>query len=240
MVGALRAEWYDLDEGTEYDFLGWLHSSPLPRLAELPGVSWVGHYRIAEKPSLAVVGSTYSRCETTDAVPPGRSFVLLVAADSDFLLTPDPALVALGAEPRLAKRRNWREAVFVEEMQVEGPEALKHERDRAAPPAMQLGNFVVTSPDMERELAVYYRRHRLIQVGATPCCIGARKFVATVGWPKHAILYEFTRMDEEETLFEARINAALPNLRWEGTHPLKFVIHAPHAPHAGRRIWPPV
>ncbi|MBI3917273.1 MAG: hypothetical protein HY322_09725 [Betaproteobacteria bacterium] len=30
------------------------------------------------------------------------------------------------------------------------------------------------------------------------------------------------------------------NERWTGRHVLKIVVHAPHGPHAGRRIWPPV
>ena len=72
---------------------------------------------------------------------------------------------------------------------------------------MQFGNFVIESPQAERALALYYRKHRFRQVAATRGCIGARKFVSSVGWPKHGILYEFTGMDDGETLFEARMNA---------------------------------
>ncbi len=240
MADAMRAEWYDLDESGTADYLAWLHGAHLPRLQALPGISWIGHYRIAEKQGSAVAGSTHARRETTDSVAPGRAFLLLTAAPADILLKPDPELAALDAEPRLTERRNWREAVFVEETRVAGPEALHHKRDKVAPPAMQLGNFVTVSPAAERELAGYYRRHRFLQVEKTPGCIGLRKMVSSVGWPKHGILYEFTDMKDGDSLFEARMNAAIPDMRWAGTHPLELVVHAPHAPHAGRRIWPPV
>jgi hypothetical protein len=234
MADALRAEWYDLEPGAEEGFIAWLHGDHLPRLQRLPGVRWIGHYRIADKAG----SGAHDRQETREPVPPGRGFVLLTAAGGDLLLTPDPALAALDAMPRLADRRNWREAVFVEETRVDGPAAGQHDRARAAPPAMQLGNFIVSSPAGEKEMARFYRRHRLPQCAATAGCIGARKLVSAVGWPKHGILYEFIDMGEGDTLFEARMNAAIPGARWEGTHPLKLVIHAPHAPHAGRRIWP--
>ncbi|NDB67773.1 MAG: hypothetical protein EB015_07170, partial [Methylocystaceae bacterium] len=55
----------------------------------------------------------------------------------------------------------------------------------------------------------------------------------------HGILYEFEDMRPDESLFEARMNMSSPHLKWTGPHPLNLVIHAPNAPHAGRRLWPP-
>ena len=55
---------------------------------------------------------------------------------------------------------------------------------------------------------------------------------------QHGILYEFTAIEPDEVLFEARFNNALPALKWAGRHVLSYVVHGPNAPHAGRRIWP--
>ena len=238
MSRGLRAEWYDVDAGDERDFVTWLHGEHLPGVAAGAGIAWVGHYKIVDKPSLAVAGSIHQRRETGDLVPPGRQFVLLTCGDADSLLAPSSVAAQLDTAGFLAKRRNYREAVFIEEARIDGPAHEPVERERLAPPAMQFGNFVIESPQAERAMALYYRRHRFLQVAATRGCIGARKYVSTVGWPKHGILYEFTGMDAGESLFEARMNAAVPGLLWQGMHPLQVVIHAPHAPHAGVRIWP--
>lgn len=238
MPQGLRAEWYDLDAAAEVDFLDWLHSEILPPLSARPGVGWVGHYRIVEKPASLAEGGTPARRETTEPVPPGRQFVLLTAGDVETLLGTE--IASEFKHVRLAQRNNWREAVFIEEQRVNGPAAVRHDRDLSAPPAMQLGNFVIGSPEAERQMALYYRRHRFLQVEQTKGCIGARKYVSSVGWPKHGILYEFEDMHPQDHLFEARMNAAIPDMRWSGPHPLHMVTHAPHAPHAGRRIWPPV
>jgi hypothetical protein len=47
-------------------------------------------------------------------------------------------------------------------------------------------------------------------------------------------------MEPHEENFEQRFRDAGLNERWTGRHVLKIVVHAPHGPHAGRRIWPEV
>ncbi len=240
MPQALRAEWWDLEGPGDEPFLAWLQHEHLPALQAVSGIGWTGLYRIAEKPAPTAEGSTPARRETTEPVPPGRQFVLLTSGALETLLAPSPALEGLDAALPLSRRRHWREAVFIEEQRIDGPDSSRFERDRSPPPAMQLGNFIIGSPEAERQMASYYRRHRFRQVEKTRGCIGARKYVSSVGWPKHGILYEFADMGREDHLFEARMNASIPDLRWNGPHPLHMVTHAPHAPHAGRRIWPPV
>ena len=76
MTDVIRAEWYDVEEAEEAEFLSRLHSEFLPRVRSLAGVAWVGHYRIAPK---AANGTTDAptRHETSDpTVPKGSQFVL--------------------------------------------------------------------------------------------------------------------------------------------------------------------
>lgn len=239
---ALRAEWYDIDLSDKGPFLLWLHAEYLPRLSKIAGVVWVGHYEIAEKvPASPVKSNRPSRQETSDpAVPTGSQFVLLTAtADLDLLLLPSSALARMesDAAARLAIRKAYRDAVFIEEECIQGPSNGEFP-STAAPPAMQLGNFIVRTPADERELARYYRLHRFPQIAATSGCIRGRKLLSVAGWPKHGILYEFTSMNPGDELFESRFNNAIPGKTWTGPHVLSYVVHAPNAPHAGRRLWP--
>ena len=244
MAQALRAEWYNIDPADRPAFLGWLHGDYLPLLSEIAGVAWAGHYEIAEKapaPASPSKSGAPSRQETSDpSVPRGSQFVLLTAVTNlDVLLLPssDLGCAESDAAARLAIRKSWRDAVFVEEQCIEGPSNAAFPIT-AAPPAMQLGNFIVRSPAEERELARYYRLHRFPQIAATAGCIRGRKLLSVAGWPKHGIFYEFTSMNESDELFETRFNNAISGKVWTGPHVLSYVVHAPNAPHAGRRIWP--
>lgn len=241
----LRAEWYDIDGSDEPAFLTALHAETLPKIQDIPGINWVAHYRIEPKAPQHTPdeqrANTPLRRETSDpSVTTGSQFVLLTSvSDLDLLMISSSGLAELErcSAGLLSLRRNYRDAVFVEEQCTEGPASATCPRS-GPPPAMQLGNFNVASPEDERELGNYYRMHRFPQVAATAGCIRARKLVSTIGWPKHGILYEFQSMNKDEALFETRFNTAIPGKTWAGRHILSFVLHAPNAPHAGRRIWP--
>jgi hypothetical protein len=62
-------------------------------------------------------------------------------------------------------------------------------------------------------------------------CVGARKLVSISGWAKHAILYEFLSLEAVETYF-------IDPEEWS-RRVVKNLIHAPHSPSLGVRIWPP-
>lgn len=243
MGEAIRVDWYDLDAAGEREFLDWCHGDYLPGLKALPGIAWLGHYRIVRKPDRAsVVVPGRLRRETDDRnVGRGQGFVLLTATASPdvFFASGDPVSALENRHPAMLDlRREHRQAVFVEEAVVNGPEYRALVGGAGAPPAIQLGGFNVASVEDEWELARNYRQEKFPQVTVARGCIRARKLLAVVGWSKHGILYEFDGMDEGETLFEPRFAAASrggPKRR----HVLEYVIHAPNAPHAGRRIWPP-
>ena len=49
MDNAVWATWYDLDEGDNSDYLGWLHEDYLPSLRARPGYAWSAHYKAGAK-----------------------------------------------------------------------------------------------------------------------------------------------------------------------------------------------
>jgi hypothetical protein len=239
---AIKAEWYDLANEDRESFLNWLHGDYAPRLQSRPGHIWVGHYDRAPRPSAPPEPGRPSIVETDDPdVARGSQYLLVIAAATPdvFFDANNPLSEDADAVRMLARRKQCRQAVFVEETRVNGPDWYSHIPGSGAPPAIQLGNFRTSSESDDWELSVWYRQLKLPQVTRTRGCIGARKLISIVGWPKHGILYEFTGMDEGEPNFEKRMRDTGFDGNWQGRHVLGYAIHSPTGPHAGRRIWPP-
>ncbi|MDA0240516.1 MAG: hypothetical protein O3A84_10885 [Proteobacteria bacterium] len=243
MDTAIKAEWYDVDDADRESYLDWLHGRHLPALQSRPGYSWVGHYDRAPDTGRERKAGQPPRVETDDPnVGKGSQFLVVIAAASpDVFFDPNASQEAdAETEAQLAKRKEYRSAVFVEETRVSGPDWYRHLPGSGAPPAIQLGNYQTRNEADDLDLAIWYRQMKLPQVTRARGCIGARKLVSVVGWPKHGILYEFMEMEPGEDNFEQRFRDAGLNERWTGRHVLEFVVHGPKGPHAGRRIWPPV
>lgn len=242
MDTAIKAEWYDVDNADRDGFLDWLHGQHLPALQAQPGHIWIGHYNRAAQTGVDLGDGRPPRVETDDPdVPRGSQFLLVTAAASpDIFFDPNLSKQAdAETQAQLAKRKEYRFAVFVEETRVSGPDWYRQLPGTAAPPAIQFGNYQTRNQADDFDLAVWYRQLKLPQVTRARGCIGARKLVSIVGWAKHGILYEFMNMDADEENFEGRFRDAGLSKNWPGRHVLEFVIHAPNGPHAGRRIWPP-
>ncbi len=242
MDNALRAEWYDLADGDRAAYLDWLHNSHLPKLQAHPGVLWVGHYAISAKPSYMEKNKDGRTRAVSDdpTCPTGKEYVLLIGSSSPdvFFNINNPLPEDAEARDWFAKRVQFRDAVFIVEDRINGPEYRKLLPGTGAPPAIQFGNFNVRTPEDEFVLANYYRQVRFAVIPKTRGCIGMTKLLSVAGWPKHGILYTFDGMDEGEEVFEQRFKDANDGLVFKGKTIREYVVHAPNAPHAGKRIWP--
>ena len=238
MSDVLRIEWFDINESANDDFLVWFHGSYLPELQSQIGISWVGNYDIVEP-----VGPNNPKKKESDnpSIPPGKDFVTITAAPSaSVFFKKDNVIETLELKyaEQFRQRINYRQAIFIEEESVSGPEHRAMPSGTGAPPAMQIGNYNTVSPNDELELARWYRQERFPRLSVTEGMIKGRKLLSLAGWLKHGVLWEFTSMRDDESSFEPRFIAADREENWQGRHVLEFVIHAPHGPHAGRRIWP--
>jgi hypothetical protein len=167
--------------------------------------------------------------------------VVTAAASPDVYFDPNlDAETDAESTVMLAKRKQYRFGIFIEETRVSGPDWYRHLPGSGAPPAIQLGNYTTRHQIDDIDLSLWYRRMKLPQVTRARGCIGARKLISIVGWAKHGILYEFMEMEQDEENFEQRFRDAGLSERWTGRHVLQIVVHAPEGPHAGRRIWPPL
>jgi hypothetical protein len=244
MGEVLMAEWFDIADDARDGVWAWMHKAYLPALRSAQGVAWVGHYEIVEHPDKPYIEGAPKKKETRDpAVASGWQNVVLTAAVSpDVFFGPDNSVDAVRAahSGRLAAFENYRSAVFIEEQVINSPEVRTLPYGMGPPPAMQLGNYNADTPEDEIELARWYRAERFPRVSVSRGMIRGRKLLSIAGWPKHGVLWEFTDMPDGEFTFEPRFIEADRGENWQGRHVLEYVTHAPHGPHAGRRIWPAV
>ena len=105
-------------------------------------------------------------------------------------------------------------------------------------PCIQLGSFNCPR-ESEDQLLAWYADFRLPAVQSVREFIGARKLVATAGWVKHVIMYEFLSRDSRERV-QAAVEERFPDgIAWTKQF-IPALTHAPRSPVLAGRIWPPM
>lgn len=237
MDRGIWATWYDLAEENKQEYLGWLHDVHLPSMLARPGYLWAAHVQNIVSPDREA--RIDARLTHTDdpLVPSGYTHLLLFGATSPHTFvdpSPDELFDAFDSQTKamLGLRLRTRACIFVEADRVEGPEAPMRQPGITPGPVIQFGSFNINAPENETEMSTWYARSRLPLVKPLPGSVGARKLVSVSGWAKHAILYEFSSLDAAER------NLVDPS-EWT-RHVVDNLVHAPHSPTLGVRIWPPV
>ena len=236
----ISVAWYDLPESGREEYLAWLHGTYIPKLLKYPGVLWAAHYRNED----SIKPLPRLRHTQDGAIPAGYQYIFLLgASDAHKLcaLTPynqkgkrDPA-----DEKMLSMRVGERLSIFTEEARVEGPDAKRREGEYTPAPCIQLGSFNSGSYEDEDELLSWYADYRLPAMGVIPGSIGLRKLVSVSGWAKHAVLYEFTSLEDREKNFRVH-EAKKPEIAAWTEKVIAKLVHAPGSPNVAQRLWPPV
>jgi hypothetical protein len=237
MDRGIWAIWHDLAPETASEHTGWLHERYLPLMLRRPGYLWAAHVENVDWPEREEASQRRLTHTNDAAVPTGfRHLVLFGAASPHTFADPMPAEVALELteEDRrmLGTRVGERSVVFVEVDRVDAPDAGRRSPGITPGPVIQFGTFNVNAVENELEMNAWYSRSRLPPVKPLEGNVGARRLVSIAGWPKHGIFYEFTSLD-----------AAQKNLQDPSAWSRKVVdslVHAPHSPTLGTRVWPPV
>jgi hypothetical protein len=240
---AFWLSWYDLrdDAGAS---LAWLHGTYIPTMLKEPGILWGAHYKTV------VTASGDHMIRTKDpTVPNGSDYILMFAAESTAAFTKGVDHFRKGAPSRLernltdadkqmlAKRQGERQCVLTEEIRVHGPDRGPAGDTMPPGPYIQLGSFNCPR-ESEDQLLAWYADFRLPAVQSVREFIGARKLVATAGWVKHVIMYEFTSRDARERV-QAAVEERYPDgIAWTKQF-IPALTHAPRSPVLAGRIWPP-
>lgn len=228
---------YDVAPERRQDYLDWLHGDYLPAMLKRPGYLWAAHLENNNSEERkAFCGKRYIYTDDP-SVGTGHDFLLIFGGESaNTFLYPDRKQMLDVASPTerdmLQSQLRSRYGVYTEIDRVDGPAIAQRGNKMTLGPVVQMGTYNSHTVEDEAELCSWYIWHRLPLVKSMPQCIGARRLVSVVGWPKQSILYDFTGLDDVDGHFS-------------DPHPIsKRVItkitHAPHSPSVGRRIWPPV
>lgn len=241
MGEAIWATWFDLPEAEAGDHLAWLHGTHLPAILARPGFGWAATYRNSGGGAhMDKIADGLAR-PGEDEVPGGRDYVVLVGApDVELFFNPrvDQAKIGIGGD-RLNQRRGARSAVFIEQSYVAGPEMATRPRGGPTGPAIQFGSFRTKTTEDEWDLSAWYGQYRLPAMSGMKGCIATRKLVAVAGWVKHAVLYEFTSLEQRQEHFQGHESLALDQRVWTNKI-INYTIHSPGSPVVGSRLWPPV
>ena len=246
MDRGILAIWYDFPEEGKADYLAWLYDVHLPAiLADREDFLWAAHFENAghSERFKAVIGRM-QRAEPSE-VPPGTHYLLLFGAESPYAFF-DPNVPQMrerwSAETKamVQRRIGSNICVFAEEERVAGPAVDSRAPGITPGPYIQMGHYRMSASGDEHDLGGWYAQVRLPFAAQMPGSIGARKLVASAGWGKHAVLYEFVSAEVREGAFvSAEVREALDESSWTArVH--KSLVHAPASPFVVPRLWPPV
>ena len=237
--------WYDLPEGDRDRHIGWLHETYIPKILSIPGILWAAHYRTV----LTAPGDHMHRTKDP-VVPAGSDYILMFGGVSTMPFNKGVETFRNGAASRLerdlsaedkttlAMRQGERQCVLTEEMRVYGPDRGPVGDAMPPGPYIQLGSFNCPR-ESEEQLLAWYSDFRLPAVQGEREFIAARKLVATAGWVKHVIMYEFLSRDSRERV-QAAVEKRYPDgIGWTKQF-IPALTHAPRSPVLAERIWPPV
>ena len=241
MDQGIWATWYDLPESKSESFLRWAHADYLPFLCAVPGVAWVAHYaNRGGGPTMQALLSDPER-RGGDSVPTGCQYLLLVGAAYSYTFF-DPWILDLelpsGFKDKLAIRKDLRTEIYAEEARVDGGHSDGRRWGSGPAPAIQFGTYNIDDVDGESMLGRWYSQQRLPMVSRLSACVRTRKLLASVGWAKHGVLYEFSSLEDRMREYEEPHESKTQDRQaWTGriTQTAKY---PPGSPFVGERLWP--
>jgi hypothetical protein len=244
MDRGIWAIWYELpeDRTARSGYMDWFHSAHIPEKLSRPGYLWAAHYELGlGGPRFQKVVDGLVHADAPD-LGRGRGFLALFGGlTAHTFLNPSPGQLKERQDAltrrMIGVRQQPYSCIFAEETRVDGPEIAARGPGITPGPYVQMGNFNVASYKIEDDVGAWYAQHRLPFMASMPGCIGARKLLATAGWGKHSILYEYTSLEAREQHFIPHEEQAHDAASWTARI-LPQLVHAPCSPAVGRRIWP--
>ena len=229
------ASWYDLAPDGKDAYLSWLHGAYLPSMLQRHGYLWAASVENVTSPEREARSAARLHRTNDASVPDGFEYLLLFGAENAHVFAdPSPAEMLASADATtremLARQLRARVCIFVEVDRVDGPDAATRRPGITPGPIIQLGTFNSDTLEHETEISTWYARSRLPLVQTPAGSVGARKLVTISGWAKHGILYEFSSLEAAES-------GLVDTTDWS-RHVVDSLVHAPHSPTLGRRIWP--
>lgn len=167
---------------------------------------------------------------------PAPAWVLLTELESlqDSLSFDDALRARLGEDSALHGLVSAARAVYREITTTVGPAGNEH-----APlaDAIQFGRFSMPSPDEDWEIAKWYQEKRLASFQVMPGAVRCRRYVvASGGYGRFAVLYEFRSDDDRLAYFEFLLQARDRDADADAVSPVPRTVHEPLSSCAGSLV----
>jgi hypothetical protein len=246
MDRGIWAIWYELpdERAARAEYFEWFHGVHIPDKLARPGYLWAAHYELGHggpRFQKVVDGLVHA---SNAGLGRGRGFLALFGGlSAHTFLNPSPGQLKDRQDALTRRMIGLRQesytCIFAEETRVNGPDVAKRGPGITPGPFVQMGNFNAASHAIEDDIGAWYAQHRLPFMASMPGCIGARKLLATAGWGKHSILYEYASLEAREERFIPHEEQAHDGKSWTARI-LPQLVHAPCSPAVGKRIWPDI
>ena len=216
MTNAIWLIMYDLQQAREADYLDWFHEVHIPEKLARPGYEWASHYRV----------------EREGGGDAGYIALFGGAATSVFY-NPSPAQLKPTQPPEtrdmMACRSNAKSLILSGEWAVDGHGAPRS--GAIAIDADVIGLALCDTEGNDENFGAWLAQNHLPAVARDPGCIGVRKFLASTGGAKHAIIHERTDIANPPLAFgDAETDKGTARVGEYVTYPLG-------APQTARLLW---
>lgn len=216
MGSGIWAIFYSLPETGRDDYLSWFHRVHIPEKLSRPGYIWASHFQ--------------SFCRQDEGL---SEFLALFGGESTrTFFDPSPKQLKERQDEETRRMIDHRvgasSLIYTVEWQIDGTQ--HGEREAMNDPILWLERFSDTEDPMDLEAWCAQERTRLS--GRLQKCRRSRKLLAASGTPRHAVTFEFSEPNLQETGF--------PLLQEEGSRESRIPegIKRQEAPFLGTRIWP--
>jgi hypothetical protein len=217
MTSAIWLIMYDLQRAREDEYLEWFHEVHIPEKLARTGYDWASHYR-AERGGDGDAGY----------------IALFGGTATSVFYNPSPAQLKPTQAPEtrdmMTCRKNSRSLILSGEWAFDGRGDANESK-----PAIDAEMIAVALCDTagnDEDFGAWLVQGHLESIAQDHGCTGVRKFLASTGGAKHAIIHERSNPAAPPLVF-----ADTENDEWTA-RVKEYVSHPLGAPKTARRLWP--
>jgi hypothetical protein len=230
MENAIWSIIYDLPTEGRDEYLNWLHKIHIPQSLSRKDYHWVAHYEI--------IPIKYHMAKLRSNGPPlpvDTGYVILYGGDSTrTFFDPSPTQLKdrYDTETLEMVSRRIRPVSYIHtvEWRIDGLEFKRRDPSGMPSSFIEMGCFDASGQD--EELGTWYAQERMDLWSRVPGSVGCRKLLATVGYQRHGVLYDFNSLE----LFQKHFPAVAAT-EWSSRIHI-YLQHPVGSSFIGRRIWP--
>jgi hypothetical protein len=223
MPSAIWIILYDLHRARETEYLDWFHHIHIPEKLARPGYTWAAHYRVSSE-----------RQSASNDDSDRRYIAMFGGQSTGVFYNPSPAQIkptqTAKTRDMMTCRANSRSLILSEEWTVNrlgNPDDGTSAIDAPAVSLMLCDTF-----GNDEDFGSWLVQDHLRSIFFAPECTMARKYLASTGGAKHAVLHEYS-----DTTAPSVITANIGDGEW-GTRVDEYIDYPLGGPLTAARLWP--